>query len=164
MAAIWNLPVLFVCENNLYASTTKSSYSLAGGSVAARACAYGIAGRSVDGNDVLEVREAVREAVEKARAGGGTKILENLTYRYRGHFEGDPQRYRTNDEIDSYRADRDPVFLFAKALKKKKLLSAAREKQIRGRVKGLIEDAVLSARAEAFPAPEEALEDLFVNR
>ncbi|HDR14753.1 MAG TPA: thiamine pyrophosphate-dependent dehydrogenase E1 component subunit alpha [Desulfobacteraceae bacterium] len=164
MAAIWKLPVLFVCENNLYASTTRSSYSLAGGSVAARACAYGIDGRKVDGNNLIEVRKTVRESVEKARAGGGPSILENLTYRYRGHFEGDPQGYRTSEEIESYRSDRDPVNLFAETLKKKRWLSKTGEKEIGDRVQGIIEDAVRAARAEAFPAPEEALDDLFVNQ
>jgi TPP-dependent pyruvate/acetoin dehydrogenase alpha subunit len=101
MAAIWKLPVIFVCENNLYASTTPASYSLAGGTVAGRACAYGIPGHTVDGNDILEVRKAVGEAVERARDGQGPSIVENRTYRYRGHFEGDPQLYRSGRRAKS---------------------------------------------------------------
>jgi len=91
MAAVWKLPVVFVCENNLYASTTPSAYSLAGGSVAKRACAYGIPGYVANGDDVLEVRKTVSLAVEQAREGKGPSIVENKTYRFRGHFEGDPQ-------------------------------------------------------------------------
>ena len=81
MAAIWKLPVIFVCENNLYASTTAASYALAGGSVAARAAGFGIPGISVNGNDVLVVRKVVGEAVERARTGQGPSIVDNKTYR-----------------------------------------------------------------------------------
>jgi len=163
MAAIWKLPVIFVCENNLYASTTPASYALAGGSVAARAAGYGIPGVSVDGNDVLAVRNAVGQAVQRARKGEGPSIVENKTYRYRGHFEGDPQRYRSTEEIAGFRNKADPIQRFRNPLKKEGILSDKQEKAIRGEVTLQIEEAVTYAKGAPLPRPEEALEDLFVN-
>jgi TPP-dependent pyruvate/acetoin dehydrogenase alpha subunit len=163
MAAIWKLPVIFVCENNLYASTTPVSYSLAGGSVAGRACAYGIPGHEVDGNDILEVRSAVREAVERARKRQGPSIVENKTYRYRGHFEGDPQRYRPLDEIERFKTRDDPIQRFRSLLRKEAILSDKLEKEIRGEVTLVIEEAIRYAKEAPLPRPEEALGDLFVN-
>jgi TPP-dependent pyruvate/acetoin dehydrogenase alpha subunit len=163
MAAIWKLPVIFVCENNLYASTTPVSYSLAGGSVAARAGAYGIPGVIADGNDILEVRKAVSEAVERARKGKGPSIIENKTYRYRGHFEGDPQRYRPLEEVERFKSKDDPIQRFRGLLRKEAILSDRLEKEIMGEVSLVIEEAVRYAREAPLPRPEEALEDLFVN-
>ncbi|MFO7459292.1 MAG: thiamine pyrophosphate-dependent dehydrogenase E1 component subunit alpha [Desulfatiglandales bacterium] len=161
MAAIWNLPVIFVCENNLYASTTSASYSLAGGTVAGRACSYGIPGHTVDGNDIFAVREAVGKAVQRARSGQGPSIVENKTYRYRGHFEGDPQRYRPPGEVDGFRKRQDPIAVCAGYLKKKKILSDGIEQTMRSEVARIIDEALLSAQAAPLPRPEEALEDLF---
>jgi acetoin:2,6-dichlorophenolindophenol oxidoreductase subunit alpha len=163
MAAIWRLPVVFVCENNLYASTTSASYSLAGGTVAGRACAYGIPGHTVDGNSISEVRKAVGKAVQRARSGQGPSIVENRTYRYRGHFEGDPQRYRTPEEVDDFKDKQDPIALFSGDLKKKKLLSDKVEKRMKSDVARIIEEAVQYARGAPLPNPEDAMEDLFAN-
>lgn len=163
MAAIWKLPVIFVCENNLYASTTPATYSLAGGSVAGRAAAYGIPGREVNGNDVLEVRKVVDEAVRRARAGKGPSIVENRTYRYRGHFEGDPQRYRSPEEVESVRKKDDPLRLFGARLKKEGLLTDKREKDLRAGVSRLMDEAVKYALEAPLPHPEEALEDLYAG-
>jgi TPP-dependent pyruvate/acetoin dehydrogenase alpha subunit len=164
MAAIWKLPVIFVCENNLYASTTPASYSLAGGTVAGRSCAYGIPGHTVDGNEILEVRKAVGEAVESARSGQGPSIVENKTYRYRGHFEGDPQLYRSPDEIEGFRKKEDPILAFAGRLKKEKVLTDKAEEEMRNEVARIIDEAVRYAQAAPLPRPEEALEDLFANQ
>jgi TPP-dependent pyruvate/acetoin dehydrogenase alpha subunit len=163
MAAIWKLPVIFVCENNLYASTTPASYALAGGSVAARAAGYGIPGVSVDGNDVLEVRKGVGEAVERARKGQGPSLVENKTYRYRGHFEGDPQRYRPHTEIQRFKNKEDPIQRFRKLVKKEGILSDKQEQAMKEEVVLQIEEAVSYAKSAPLPRPEEALEDLFVN-
>jgi len=163
MAAIWKLPVIFVCENNLYASTTPASYALAGGSVSARAAGYAMPGISVNGNELLEVRKAVGEAVERARKGEGPSIVENMTYRYRGHFEGDPQRYRSQEEIEKTKNKSDPIQRFRTLLKKEGILSDKQEKAIRGEVILQIEEAVSYAKGAPLPRPEEALEDLFVN-
>ncbi len=163
MAAIWKLPVIFVCENNLYASTTPVAYSLAGGSVAARASAYGIPGHITDGNDILEVRKIVARAVKRAREGKGPSIVENRTYRYRGHFEGDPQKYRSKQEVESFRKKHDPIEKFKRILKKEGTLSDRRYEDMREKVALKIEEAVRSAQEAPLPDPEEALDDLFVN-
>jgi TPP-dependent pyruvate/acetoin dehydrogenase alpha subunit len=163
MAAIWKLPVIFVCENNLYASTTPVAYSLAGGSVAGRAAAYGIPGREVNGNDVLEVRGAVDEAVRRARSGKGPTIVENRTYRYRGHFEGDPQRYRSPEEVEGFRKKEDPLQIFRNRLRKEGLLKDKREKDLKAEISRLMEEAVKYALETPPPHPEEALEDLFAS-
>ena len=163
MAAAFKLPVLFVCENNFYASTTPSSHTLAGGSVAERAKGYGMPGVAVDGNDLLAVRQAVEEAVARARKGEGPSIVENQTYRYRGHFEGDPQKYRTSDEIESHKGKKDPIARFKAHLAKSAGLTASKDEEIRARVASLIEESVRFAMEAPLPRPEEALEDLYVN-
>ncbi len=163
MAAIWNLPVVFICENNLYASTTPASYALAGGSVAGRAKAYGLPGHTVDGNDVLAVREAAQCSVARARGGRGPSIIENMTYRFRGHFEGDPQKYRSAEEIDKHRKARDPIILFEKKLRKDDLLSPRVESRIRAEVKEIIDEAAQFGLDAPVPRPEDAMGDLFVN-
>ena len=163
MAAIWNLPVIFVCENNLYASTTPAKYALAVGSVADRATAYGIPGLVADGNDILGVRKTVAKAVKRAREGKGPSIVENKTYRYRGHFEGDPQKYRTQKEIESVKKKNDPIERFGSLLRKEGTLSDKLYKDLRDKVDKQIQEALEYAHDAPLPRPEEALEDLFVN-
>jgi TPP-dependent pyruvate/acetoin dehydrogenase alpha subunit len=108
LAAAWNLPMLFVCENNLYAEMTPFREASRLPDVAQRAAGYGIPGAIVDGNDVLAVLAAARVAVERARAGKGPTLLELKTYRYGGHFQGDPCNYRTREEEAGWRG-RDPL-------------------------------------------------------
>lgn len=115
LAALWELPLLLVCENNRYAELSPISVHLATERVADFATAYGIPGVSVDGNDVLAVRAAARTAVERAREGAGPTLLECETYRWRGHFEGDPARYRPKDEFAQWEG-RDPVAVFRRRL------------------------------------------------
>jgi len=163
MAAVLKLPIIFVCENNLYASTTPVQYALAGGSVAQRSKGYGIPGHEVDGNDVLAVHGVVREAVSRARQGKGPSIVENMTYRFRGHHEGDPQKYRSKDEIEKYINKLDPIKRFQSSLKKNKILSTDTEKRIKREVNETIEQAVQFGLDSPKPNPEAALEDLFFN-
>ncbi|HUT21402.1 MAG TPA: thiamine pyrophosphate-dependent dehydrogenase E1 component subunit alpha, partial [Anaerolineae bacterium] len=98
MAAIWSLPVVFVCENNQYAMSFSVKRAFAIDRISDRAAAYGMPGTTVDGNDLLAVREAVSEAVQRARGGGGPSLIENVTYRWRGHSKSDANRYRTQEE------------------------------------------------------------------
>jgi acetoin:2,6-dichlorophenolindophenol oxidoreductase subunit alpha len=161
MAAIWKLPIVFVCENNLYASTTPSSYALAGGSVAKRAAAYDIPGYVTNGNDILDVRKTVDKAVKRARQGEGPSLIENKTYRYKGHFEGDPQKYRTEKEIEDFRKKNDPIQIFRDFLFQEGTLSEPLDKNLRGQVSELITESVRYAREEPFPKKEDALDDLY---
>jgi pyruvate dehydrogenase E1 component alpha subunit len=160
MASIWKLPILFVCENNQYASTTSFHYSTSVKSVALRANGYGIPGKSVDGNHVLEVCEAALEAVKRARRGDGPTLLENMTYRIRGHFEGDPQRYRTKEEVEQF-AQRDPIQQFRNFLKGKRLLHEELDQQIQTEIAHELEEALRFAEESPLPQPADALEDLY---
>jgi len=163
MAAIWKLPLLFVCENNCYASTTRTSYACSVIDIASRAKGYNIPGMSVDGNDIFAVRQAAGDAVARARRGEGPTLLENKTYRRRGHFEGDPQKYRNQAEVAEWQQKNDPLVRFTTVLKKKKILTNELEKEIQEKVEVELKEAVKFAEESEFPKPEEALEDLFVN-
>jgi TPP-dependent pyruvate/acetoin dehydrogenase alpha subunit len=162
MAALWKLPVIFVCENNRWASTTAHGLSTAGGSIAARATGYGIPGESIDGNDVLAVWTAASKAVERARAGDGPSLIEAHTIRWVGHHEGDAQAYRARDEAAEGRR-RDPIARLGRVLEERKLLEAAHVEKIRERVAAEIEDAVAFAEASPLPEPEDALTDLYAH-
>ncbi|MFO7708843.1 MAG: thiamine pyrophosphate-dependent dehydrogenase E1 component subunit alpha [Desulfobacterales bacterium] len=163
MASIWDLPIIFVVENNQWASTTPQSYACALGDLCQRAGAYNMPGVSVDGNDVLAVRQAMLEAVARARKGEGPTMLENKTYRVRGHFEGDPQKYRDQAEVLTWQEKNDPVARFAQLLVKDQLLTKKKSKAIWDAVNTELDAAVQFAKESPFPKPEEALEDLFVN-
>jgi acetoin:2,6-dichlorophenolindophenol oxidoreductase subunit alpha len=112
LAAVWQLPVVFLCENNQYGMSMASDESTAGGSVAARGAAYGLEGVRVDGNDVVAVFETVRDAAGSSRSGGGPALIEAITYRYRGHSKSDRNLYRTQEEIEEWRSERDPLTRF----------------------------------------------------
>ena len=163
MAAVFKLPIIFVCENNGYASTSPSEKMIAGGTVAGRAKAYGIPGYITDGSNVLEVLEVVREAVDFARGGNGPAIVENETFRYKGHFEGDRQKYRTQNEIHTYKKDRDPIQQFERLLQEEGILTGNLAEQIRMEIAARIEEAVQFAMDAPLPAPEDALNGLLVN-
>ena len=163
MAAIWKLPVVFVCENNGFASTTRTSYACSVTDLAIRATGYNIPGVTVDGNDILSVRKAATEAVGRARRGEGPTLLENKTYRRRGHFEGDPQKYRDPAEVSEWEKKNDPILRFTKVLKERKVLTNELEKEIETHVEAELKEAVAFAEQSEFPRPEEALDDLFVN-
>lgn len=117
LASIWSLPLVFACENNQYGMSMAQEKSTAGGSVANRASAYGMPGVQVNGNDVVEVFENAREAVEHARSGEGPSLLEFVTYRYRGHSKSDRNLYRTQQEIDQWRSTKDPLMLYEQRLR-----------------------------------------------
>jgi pyruvate dehydrogenase E1 component alpha subunit len=163
MCSIWKLPVIFVVENNRFASTTSVGYACSVGDICTRAGGYNIPGVSVDGNDVLAVREAAAEAVDHARAGKGPSFLENKTYRVRGHFEGDPQKYREAAEVKTWMRENDPIARFAELLTKKKILNKKASKAIWDETEKELQEAVAFAEQSAFPAPEDALTDLYVN-
>jgi TPP-dependent pyruvate/acetoin dehydrogenase alpha subunit len=163
MASIWKLPIIFCVENNQFASTTRTSYACSVEDISTRAAGYNMPGVSVDANDILAVREAATKAVARARKGEGPTLLENKTYRIKGHFEGDPQKYRNKDEIASWKDKLDPINRFAKALTKKKVLNKKKMQQIWDESAAKLQAAVAFAEKSPFPEPEEALDDLFFN-
>ena len=160
MAAIWNLPVIFVCENNLYAMGTRQSMVMKIENIADRAVAYGIPGKVVDGNDIYAVYEVSREAVERARKGEGPTLIECKTYRHKGHSRVDPARYRPKEEVEAWLA-KDPIRRFKERLLQTKMLTEAEIAKIESETSATIEEAVKFAKESPFPAPEEALEDVY---
>jgi TPP-dependent pyruvate/acetoin dehydrogenase alpha subunit len=153
-AAVRSLPVVFVCENNLYGASTAFARVSLVEDVAARAAAYGVPGRVVDGMDVLAVREAASEAVAAARAGRGPTLLECKTYRYVGHSRSDARGYRTRDEEENWRA-RDPI------VRLRAQLADDEAAAVEAAVEAEIDDAVEFARSSPDPDPAEVLGDAY---
>ncbi len=161
MAAIWQLPVLFVCENNLYGASTPVSQITAIQNVADRAAAYGMPGVIVDGNDVVAVRDAARQAVERARAGEGPTLIECKTYRFCGHSRSDACGYRTREEEAEWR-DKDPVTRLKLALGGQADTSNDDDvARVEAEVEAILEDAIRFADESPEPAPEDALLHVF---
>lgn len=156
MAAIWRLPILFVCENNQYAMSTRFDEAFATPTIAARAAGYGIAGATVDGSDFFAVRAAVLEAVERARAGLGPTLLEAQTYRYYGHSKSDKCEYRTREEEAEWRL-RDPIERLRLALPEREAEYADMVAQVEAEVAAAVE----FARASPDPEVEEWDEVLY---
>lgn len=160
LAAIWKLPVIFLCENNGWASSTPHRYACAVSDVASRAGGYGLRGVIVDGMDALEVYGAVREAVDRARAGGGPAFVEAKVVRWQGHYEGDPQGYRARAEVVEGKA-RDPIERLRSALMADEAVRAEEIGEFQRAAEAEIDAAVAFAESSPLPAPAEALEDLF---
>jgi len=163
LASIWQLPVLFVCENNQYAVSTPVGYATSGNGIASRAAAYGFPGAAVDGMDVEAVITATDCALERARQGKGPSLLECQTYRYQGHFTAERAlglKYRAAEEIESWR-ERDPIASWSKKLEARGLLSASERSEVDEGVEAALNEAVEFARASAFPPPEEALDHMY---
>jgi len=160
MAAIWALPVVFVCENNLYAMGTHQSRVMMIENVADRAAAYGIPGVVVDGNDVLAVYEATREAVERAREGKGPTLIECKTYRHKGHSRFDPATYRPKEEVEEW-LKKDPISRFRARLLETGILTEEEANRIEQEVFAAVEEAVKFALESPYPEPKEALEDVY---
>jgi TPP-dependent pyruvate/acetoin dehydrogenase alpha subunit len=165
LSAVWSLPVVYLCENNQYTEWMRTE-DITAGRIADRAHAFDVPGVQVDGNDVFAVREAVSAAVERARRGEGPSLIEALTYRHLAHNEGEEVFsgiYRPADEVDSWKV-RDPVVALRRRLEDVLEIAAADLDALEQRQREQIEAAVKTAEASPFPAPEEALDDLFAER
>lgn len=162
MASIWNLPVVFVCENNNYAESTCATYHKRVDDVATRAKAYDVPGVVVDGNDVAAVHEAARVAIERARSGQGPSLLECKTYRWLGHYVGDPGVYRPPEEVAEWKA-REPVGLFKNVLAARFGISVDELERIEQESRALVDAAVEFAKSSPLPPTETALEDVFFD-
>ncbi len=160
LASIWKLPIVYVIENNVYAETTPVSYAMNIPNIADRAVAYGIPGKTVDGNDVLAVHEVVGEALARARKGEGPTLVECKTCRYYGHYEGDTQTYRTKQEFEECRK-RDPIPRFRKKLIKMGVLTEKDADKINQEMLEELDKAVKFAEESPFPEPRETLEDVY---
>jgi pyruvate dehydrogenase E1 component alpha subunit len=165
LAAIWKVPVVFVCENNQYAVMTPTSYSVAGGSIADRAKAYGIPGQSVDGQDPETVYEAVQKAANRARVGDGPSLVEAQTYRYRDHAEfGGLQfpPYRPEGEMERWQ-ERDPIHSYRSKLVETGALTADAASSIEDAARALVNEAVAFGRESPYPDLAEAFIDVFAT-
>ncbi|MBA4493504.1 thiamine pyrophosphate-dependent dehydrogenase E1 component subunit alpha [Paenactinomyces guangxiensis] len=163
LAAIWKLPVIFVAENNGYAEATPFSYASSCKDIAQRAAAYNIPGVVVDGKDVVAVYKAAQEAVERARRGEGPTLIECKTYRNYGHFEGDQQKYKTSEESQYHRNEKDPINLFRAYLVESKLLTEEELSNIDSDVEKAISDAVKFAEESPLPSAEELFTEVYVS-
>ena len=162
LAAMYNLPALYVCENNLYGASTPISMTCKLQNIADRAAAYGIEGVVADGNDVLAVYEAALKLVEKARNGGGPSLLELKTYRRCGHSRRDAKLYMDKEEME-YWMGRDPIAIFGNQLTEAGMLSREELDTVEKEVDDEIEAAVEYAQSSPLPKPEDALQDIFCN-
>lgn len=160
LAALWKLPVIFVVEDNSYGISVPKAASTAIGSNAERGSAYGIPGVLVKDNDPIEMYRVSGEAVERARKGEGPTIIEIETYRYLGHFQGDPELYRDQQEVPSLR-QKDPIHRVRELLLSEQLATAQEIGQMESRARQDVDKAYEFARESAYPKPEAALEDLY---
>jgi 2-oxoisovalerate dehydrogenase E1 component len=161
LAAIWDLPVLFVCENNLYATEVPLAAAAGNPNVAERAVAYGIPGIAVDGNDVLAVYEAAGEAIARARHGDGPTLIEGKTYRTRPHAEGMRDGgYRSQEEIEAWKA-RDPLKLYQERLLAEEVANLDEIEAIEAQVKTVVEEALEFSKNSPWPDPATVLDYIF---
>jgi pyruvate dehydrogenase E1 component alpha subunit len=156
MASIWRLPVIYLCENNQYAMSMPMQRAFNIERISRRAAAYGMAGVTIDGNDLLAVYAAVREAAERARSGGGPALVEAVTYRWRGHSKSDKQAYRTRDEVKEWQG-RDPIIRFAAVMG----LSESELEGARSQAVARIEAAVAFAEASPEPSVDSITEGVY---
>jgi pyruvate dehydrogenase E1 component alpha subunit len=163
LAAVWNLPAIFVIENNGYAESTARDYGTAVDSYVDRASGFGMPGVTVDGTDFFAVHEAAGEIIKRAREGGGPALLECKMVRFYGHFEGDAQTYRAPGELDDIRNHRDCLKKFAAELTSAGTVTAEELQAIDHEVLGLIEDAVKQAKAAPLPSAADLLTDVYVK-
>ncbi len=163
LASIWNLPVVFVVENNGYAESTSVDWAVACDSYVDRASGFGMPGVTVDGTDFFAVYEAAGEIIRRAREGGGPSLLECKMIRFFGHFEGDAQTYRASGEVDDIRANHDCLKSFSKTVTASGVLSQADLEACDTDVLSLIEDAVSTAKAAELPTEADLLTDVYVN-
>lgn len=163
LAAIWKLPVIFVAENNGYGEATPFTYASSCTNIADRASAYNIPGVIVDGKNVLEVYRVAEEAVKRARAGEGPTLIECITYRNYGHFEGDAQKYKKESEKQAHIQERDAIKLFRDYLTESRLLAEAELGQIEEAVEQSIQNAIRFAEQSPYPEAGELLTDVYVS-
>jgi len=163
LAAVWNLPAIFVVENNGYAESTSRDYAVAVDSFVDRAAGFGLPGVTVDGLDFFAVYEAAGEIIKRAREGGGPALLECKMVRMYGHFEGDQQTYRAKGELDDIRANKDCLKLFSERVVEAGVIPRSELDAIDREVGRQIEDAVAFAKAAPLPTAADLTTDVYVN-
>jgi pyruvate dehydrogenase E1 component alpha subunit len=160
MAAIWTLPVVFICENNQYGMSGPIQHMSAVSPISVRSVSYGIPGQTVDGNDVLAVYQAVGVAIERARAGEGPSLVETHTYRWRGHSKSDRNVYRTQQEIEAWQA-RCPILRFKQVLKEAEIVNAEELEAIDLEAKATVDRAAEEALTFPEPSPDNLEDEVY---
>ena len=169
LASVWDLPVVFLCENNQYAVSTSAAEKVSGDRISDRAAGYGINGETVNGQNVLAVYEAVGAAVDRARETNRPQFVECETYRYSGHFSGEKallrdRPYRDDEEIAEWREERDPITTFREALVESDAVPEADLDAIDDEVESKLDEAVVFARESEFPPGERAPENVYADQ
>jgi pyruvate dehydrogenase E1 component alpha subunit len=162
LAKVWNLPAIFVVEDNGYAESTASAWSV-GGSQLGRAQGFGMPGHEVDGHDFFAVYDVAREVIDRARGGGGPSLVHVRLNRYFGHFEGDAMTYRGPDEVAKLRATKDPLQIFRQRVVEAALLEPADLDRIDAQVKSHIDQITTEAKAAPMPTEKDLLTDVYVS-
>jgi TPP-dependent pyruvate/acetoin dehydrogenase alpha subunit len=162
LAGLWRLPLVFVCENNQYALSTPADRSMAVRDLSVRAAGYGFSGQNVDGNDVLAMRAAAEAAVARARAGDGPSLIVAHSYRWEGHMVGDPQEYRTRQEVED-QMRRCPIVCLGDRLVAEGVLDEAGARQVEAEMSAVAREAVEYARQCPEPALETLGEDVYAE-
>ncbi len=164
LGSLWKLPVIYICENNQYQQWVPRMNVAVLDSVADMAASYAIPGKSINGQDIVEVHEVVGEAVERARKGEGPTLIEALTYRFHGHSMGDEEQYRSTEEVEEWKTDRDPINLFRSVMMERQWLTDEEDTKIQDEVKDEIAKAVKFAEESPFPTPENVTTDVLAPR
>lgn len=162
LAGLWKLPVIFVCENNLYGEGTPQSKQATVADIAVRAEGYAFSGLIVDGNDISEIYRAVLAATIRARSGGGPTLIECKTYRWQGHHEGDPQVYKPTGELAEWQR-KDPIVRLSAAMQDAATVEETYFEDTRNAVRALLDEAVIFAQNSPHPAPQEALLGVYAD-
>lgn len=160
IASIWDLPIIYLCENNVYGMSTSVKEAFNIGKISDRKCAYGIEGLTIDGNNLAEVFNAVSHFTGECRAGRGPVLIESLTYRWSGHSKSDAQVYRTREEIRKW-VEKGPIKRYKKILINQKILTEKEDRDLEKEVISQIEEAAKFARESPFPEPSEVEEDVY---
>lgn len=162
LSKVWNLPVLWVCENNKYGMGTSVERASAVPEMRQKAEGYNMPNDRINGMDVMEVRRAAEDCINRVRAGNGPHFLEIVTYRYRGHSMGDPERYREADEVRKWQEE-DPIGIYHRYLLENEIATEAEMDDIGTRAEAEVEDAVEFAESSPEPAPEELFADIYAD-
>jgi pyruvate dehydrogenase E1 component alpha subunit len=162
LASVWKIPVIFVCENNEWASTTPYRTTISVEDISVRAAGYSVPSKIVDGNDIFAVYDGFKEAMNYAKAGNGPFFLEAKTYRIKGHYVGDPELYRNKEEVQKVYDTNNPITRFEEKVLGEKLMTQNELEEIKVKVKKEIEDAIDFAMTSEYPDPSEIFDNLYV--
>jgi pyruvate dehydrogenase E1 component alpha subunit len=163
LSKVWNLPVLWVCENNQYGMGTAVERASAVSEIRQKAEGYSIPNARIDGMNVIEVREAAQANLDEIRDGGGPRFLEIVTYRYRGHSMGDPERYRQTEEVEKWQ-ENDAIGIYRKFLISEKIANSEELDSLEGKAEKETQMAVQFAESSPEPAPEELFTDVYADK